>query len=300
MLSGRWEKFNRGEAHFKAIQDAVTRFADPKNLDGIRVTKQIDLNPPTFRVVVTSLPQIPSEWSLLIGETLYNVRGALDYLVWDLAILDTGDMPRTKNSHRLWRTQFPLCEDDRNGEWRKALRTTLKPLTPAHQAIIESFQPYHRWNWNPPEPLLALDKLSNADKHRALRPVVFGTIGGIDPKIEMRGRDCQVLGSRLFQGMSLDVGTELVSVPIKITGPDPEVQMNFKLGIHIAINNEWHLTETLRSILARVNEVLLMFEGELSSPKAVAVRERVDAFLSRPIYMTIDSAVFMPERPPPA
>jgi hypothetical protein len=80
---------------------------------------------------------------ILVGEIAYNLRSALDYLVFELARLDTG----IEQSG----TQFPL-EDTPEGFQRNLKRGRLIGLNAAHIAAIEGM----------------LRDLSNPDKHRHL------------------------------------------------------------------------------------------------------------------------------------
>jgi hypothetical protein len=90
--------------------------------------------------------------AILIGEVCYNLRSALDYLVFELAKLDS----RKEQS----KTQFPIVgarEDfaaNAKGRW-------LKGLNDAHVAAIEKLQPYSGRQWT-----RGLRDASNPDKHR--------------------------------------------------------------------------------------------------------------------------------------
>ena len=103
---------------------------------------------------------IPAEMSLLIGEILYNLRGCLDYLVYQLAILDSGS---EQNG-----TQFPI-EDSQNG-FRGRRKSYLKFVNDSHVASIERLQPYNGVDWTK-----WLRTYSNPDKHRHLVVSTHGT-----------------------------------------------------------------------------------------------------------------------------
>lgn len=105
---------------------------------------------------------LPTIFSILIGEAIYNLRSALDYLVYELAILDSGSVQHG--------TQFPI-ENSVKG-WEKHVDSFLKGLSIEHKTIIESFQPYRSCNWTQ-----QLRDLSNPDKHRSLTILRLG--GGI-------------------------------------------------------------------------------------------------------------------------
>ena len=48
-------------------------------------------------------PDAPIEWSIILGEILYNLRSALDHLVWQL-VLANGQTPGRHN-------EFPIAVD---------------------------------------------------------------------------------------------------------------------------------------------------------------------------------------------
>jgi hypothetical protein len=88
------------------------------------------------------------------------MRRSLDYLIYELAFLDTGS---EKNG-----TQFPI-DDSPNVFWARTKRSKggpapyLKDLKRGHTAAIERSQPYKGVDWS--EDLRAI---SNPDKHRHL------------------------------------------------------------------------------------------------------------------------------------
>jgi hypothetical protein len=96
---------------------------------------------------------IPYIVKILIGEIIYNLRASLDYLIYELARLDSGKIING--------TQFPI-EDNKDVFWGKH-RYFVKGLSDKHITMIERFQPYNKCNWTQ-----TLRELSNPDKHRQL------------------------------------------------------------------------------------------------------------------------------------
>lgn len=102
-----------------------------------------------------------SEWrdpssgplSLLASEALFNVRTALDYLVYEIAWLDSGT-PQT-------RTQFPIVDDAH--DWSDQATRRLRGVSNEHRNVIRDCQPFAGCEWT-----RSLRELSNADKHRLL------------------------------------------------------------------------------------------------------------------------------------
>jgi hypothetical protein len=101
---------------------------------------------------------------IIVGEVVYNLRAALDYLVFQLAERDSG-APQDD-------TQFPIVCKPNN--FRLGVNRWLKGINPAHVAAIEKLQPYNRCEWT-----RTLREISNPDKHRKLVTITGGM--GITP-----------------------------------------------------------------------------------------------------------------------
>lgn len=131
---------------------------------------------------------IPEEIKKLSSETVGHLRSVLDYVVHELAWLDSGEEQKL--------TQFPI-EDSSQVFWDRRRKTYLRGVSDDHVGIIESFQPYKGVTWSP-----RLRDLSNPDKHRRLVSAVHNT--GLEAEIEaMRGEDG---GETLFRvGVRIEI-----------------------------------------------------------------------------------------------
>ena len=107
-----------------------------------------------LRMPTADLPSLDKS-SIIVGETLYNLRTALDYIVYDLAEDDSGKVQRG--------TQFIIADNKKR--FRERGRQYLRGLTPHHVKLIEKFQPYKGVKWTK-----ILRDYSNPDKHRHLLP----------------------------------------------------------------------------------------------------------------------------------
>jgi hypothetical protein len=142
-------RVTRAEEHLRAL---IGRTA----LRGQAQTDAIKFGPhPTDPKIVvappTGLPLDPM-FSILVGEVCYNLRAALDYLVFELAKLDSSAEQK--------QTQFPIADDA--AKFRKQVPHRLKGLTLTHVTAIEALQPYkHGCEWT-----RRLRDWSNPDKHR--------------------------------------------------------------------------------------------------------------------------------------
>jgi hypothetical protein len=107
---------------------------------------------PTIRPQITVY--IPQDLSVVIGEIFYNLRAALDYLVF--ALVD--------GQHR---TQFPIDETPKDFERHR--KTFLKGVAVEYIAPIKSLQPYNGCQW-----MRFLREYSNFDKHSDLHVLQTG------------------------------------------------------------------------------------------------------------------------------
>jgi len=157
-LDNAYERVRRAEQHLAAIKRRLPALGGPvrywrENRQGVAAFE---------RVVGSDITGVPAIFSILVGEGIYNLRAALDYLVYELAILDSG--------HIQYGTRFPI-EDTEKG-WKKHLATFLNGLSVEHQAAIKRLQPCAGCDW-----VKVLRELSDPDKHRTLtvirlRPLV--------------------------------------------------------------------------------------------------------------------------------
>jgi hypothetical protein len=112
----------------------------------------------------------PLALGILAGEAVYHLRGALDHLVYQLALLNVPDPSGT---------QFPLALDERiyrtiaPGKKRSPRASMLNGVREEHRAIIDEFQPYHDGARARVNPLYVIGQFANIDKHRFIQ-AAFG------------------------------------------------------------------------------------------------------------------------------
>ena len=112
----------------------------------------------------TALAEVKSGHTPVIaGEVLYHLRTAQDYLVYNLAWLDTG----APQEH----TAFPIVTGDK---WNSEGRRQVKHLSSAHREAIRAYQPFAGCTWTSD-----LRELSNQDKHRLIVDVANEIAGGV-------------------------------------------------------------------------------------------------------------------------
>jgi hypothetical protein len=129
-LDGAYARLDRVREHLTDLEVREKAILHPQIAN---IVAETDLNTVKDFVITDPLADLPQRFSILIGETIYNLRAALDYLVFDLAILDSGG-PRKG-------TQFPI--DDTKDVFTGHRGRFLKGLSTKHIAQIEALQPYN-------------------------------------------------------------------------------------------------------------------------------------------------------------
>lgn len=170
--------------------------------------------------------------AILIGEIFYNLRSALDYLIFKLAKLDSGIEQDG--------TQFPI-DDEKESFDTHVKRGWLEGLNAAHCAAIEGLQPYNGCDWSK-----RLRDYSNPDKHRHL--------------IATGGDGIFHVHSSLEKDLSRCWGYEH-EAPHPVPG-QPPVKVKVYFSGNIAFGNGAPIIDTIREIKAGVADTLAKFSPE--------------------------------------
>lgn len=177
-------------------------------------------------------PEVIDPWRLragmLAGEILYNLRAALDYLIYVLAQHDSGMVQSG--------TQFPI-EDSQQGFTARKERI-LKGVSEEHVAIVRQFQPFKGCDWT-----RLLRDLSNIDKHRELASV-----------------DVDFSISSLLTITEHGPEFDAEGVPV-----ERDVGMYLKGPAAIRLPEGGGLVDTLRELETQVGLVLAIFSYEFPS-----------------------------------
>lgn len=202
--------------------------------------------------------------SLHFGEMLYQLRAALDSLVYEVAILDSGKDP-PPDQDRL-EFIFRGTEDDFNkAAWK------IKPLSDQHRTMIQSVQPYDVDQRGEGEAIVAgvlneLNDLARKDRHRGLR-VIASWVSNKNPSIETLPPGCSLEWLTVTEDGLLKEEGEVASLKISGWLPEHELEANPNCAIDVAIEDAgppFHDDDTLfartRMMIGCVSEVIRGFE----------------------------------------
>jgi hypothetical protein len=152
-LQGASLRVERAIRHFDEFSSMLRSFREA-NKDKVIIQTHEDA-PENLMVEFDKSLVVPLALSLPVADCIYNLRSALDYLVYELAISDSGKVQE--------QTQFPIVDCEKNSN---AQKYRFRGLHEHHIRAIEALQPYRGTEWTK-----TLRDISNPDKHRHLIPV---------------------------------------------------------------------------------------------------------------------------------
>ncbi len=154
-------KVTRAEKHFEEFKAAVGLGPDERKLDLASVTVNSADNTLLYH---NHKPTPPPETRIILGDSIHQLRAALDHLVCVLAM-----RTNARNVCEDSKLQFPIVktEPDFRSDWRVSKGVYEQLLGKAELKEIERCQPYALAPQKPEgHPLYVLTKLDNIDKHR--------------------------------------------------------------------------------------------------------------------------------------
>jgi hypothetical protein len=147
-----WRKLERGKEHLKALNSGIDAFLKSNPYQPVL---HYDTKAARYLVKFAAERPLPqTEWVLIIGDCVHNLRTSLDYMAWRLAGSDRTDRD----------TMFIICKTPdafKSREWR------LKRLSDEAFAFVDGLQPYQRSNPKLNR-LWVLEELDIGDKHKLL------------------------------------------------------------------------------------------------------------------------------------
>jgi hypothetical protein len=164
-----WYRIDRAESHAAAFGKAWNDFLEE---NPYRASLRMAEDGTGSLWVVSRQDELPPVLSLEIGETLYNLRAALDGAIYAAVIRETRSDPPPNARH----LGFPVCS---SADRFRQVERKVAPLKDPRRQIIESIQPYNIPSDLTPDLLVfnfnrtldILNKWARKDRHRALHVV---------------------------------------------------------------------------------------------------------------------------------
>jgi hypothetical protein len=223
--SGIRAKVEWAKKHIRDVDTIVQSFRDSDPY-GVRVEDDSQTGDKIQRLHFRSL--IPAALPLAVGDAIHNLRAALDHLVRQLVLANTGTPIDGPGG-----TQFPMSQNA--AAYHAALTRKVQGVSPAAQSLLESVQPYQSGYSD----LAILHELDIIDKHHLQLSPAFA-LRSLAVKVDLRRGTGQKVVAQLsapvgpgFGGrfVMLQDGAEIGRI---LAGTSPEQQQNLKPTFEIA------------------------------------------------------------------
>lgn len=257
-------KVERAQEHLASLSAEVRAYLESKPY-----AVSIRRDPQSRRLIyfVASVRPAPKRLSALLGDTIHNLRSALDHLAFQLVWVATGKSP---SNH----VYFPIADD--RSKYIEQRRKQLKGATPAAIAAVDGLSPYKGGN----DELWLLHKLNNVDKHRVL--ITAGSafqslnIGAHLSREMQKHLSTSPMADKFANMPALDLFLRPADrmFPLKagdelfIDGPDAEPNEKLEFRFEVSFGEEGvafgvPIVETLASLVKLVEGIPPQFEPHL-------------------------------------
>jgi len=246
VLAGSWAKIDRAHRHRAELDRAIAEWLDSKPYT---LRTEPDGAPDHYVIRLDGLPRVPLAIGAIVGDTIHNLRSALDHLVYRIAIIESRRDPPPKAS----KLAFPIAlSAEAFGRKAASCRGALSDTA---WDALRQFQPFTSHPANPRASALSfLEELDIADKHREFRLMLtqLGTL----LKVEPTGPGVGITG--LAAPGVLEADAPLIWFESK----NPGVTMNFYPSLTVSLVDRELLpkgqpvTTTLDILIANVEKVV--------------------------------------------
>ena len=217
-------------------------------------------------VWIEQIERPPPTLGVLFGEYFYNLRTALDYCVYDVAIHDSKSNPPPNETS----LQFPIYSNP--DTWTKN-EYRIKPLSEEHRGWLKAIQPCFRRDERPRmDSLDWLNRLANRDRHRQLH-VVGGYISESSPVVYVSDPAASVFFEDVDPSAFVEDYAEVARFKVVPHTPENKVEANPNTALDIEIEEMvrervpemewlyWPLRQRLFIIEAYVDAIIGRFEN---------------------------------------
>jgi hypothetical protein len=266
-LTGVWLKIERAKEHRDALQKHIAEtFAIEANLPRLGVKFEPDSG--EYVLFVDHMPDLSDfieRCAVVTGEVSYQLVSALDHLAYQLALIHTGgNIAKPKD------VMFPFTE--KREAWPQLQKRWLSEIDPAHAAVIERYQGYHRIDeqlavgpYFHPLSLLR-EELQATDKHRLLIDLFIPTTGlqnfdwRVVLPIMLFGMTQNALDGRSVEARPAKLGAEVMRAMLPPGAIQADMDVAGYITPTVAIAEGRSLIPVLDKIAAVVIKIVREFE----------------------------------------
>ena len=216
------EKLRRAREHFEAFDAQLSAFFDSNPYRAFGKVEGED-GWYVFRLQVVRKP--PERIGLLVGEYVHQLRSVMDHLMWQLGWWRKRPLPPQSRG-----LTFPIESVQRDID--ASLSRLQGNIPDDWNALVRAVQPHDRKD----DPLLAIQRLWNRDKHQALILLPKADVFQFGPSQYQPNADAGGILKRIPRYHSrLEDGSEVARVKIMQRGPNPRVETYFFSPLQIGV-----------------------------------------------------------------
>src|SRR5713101_158737 len=205
-LDGCRAKIHRARFHIGELGEMVRAFVEHSPYN-VHLAVDEAANEVVFTAVANPLFSPTSiTLTLIAGEVAHQLRSALDHLVWQLVIANTGQPPQGT------RSQFPIFKTEAGYDQRAA--DMIEGVSANAATRIRAAQPFHAGAHAERVLTWVVHELNNTDKHRIIPLTTTYSFVGRLLMVKADGTEVEILPRRKYVRESLHDGEEIVRVPV--------------------------------------------------------------------------------------
>jgi len=172
-------KLERARSHINALATEVSSLSLNSPC---RFVIENDCDP-SFKVVkLRRTRSLPENISLIFGDSVHNLRSALDHLAYELVTIETSKTREVLGENLLKDIMFPIAKDSKDLEKKIRSRQMQRAGEPVVKALRE-LRPYPKGN----DGIITLNYLDIRDKHRLIIPVIEATVPSLSTITDSSG-----------------------------------------------------------------------------------------------------------------
>jgi hypothetical protein len=225
-LDGCRAKIQRARLHIAELGESVRAFADHAPY---KITGEHDqaTNEFVFRAeAVPDFAPVPIDLILIAGEVAHQLRSALDHLVWQLVIANTG-LPPPRPATRI---QFPIFKTEAG--YNERAPSMIVGVSDNARMRIQAAQPYHAGPDAERTLTWVVQQLNNTEKHRIIPVTTSYSFVGRVRMFVGDSAPVDILPWQEEVREALHDGMEIARVPI-VEGMD-DARFDIPVGFDVA------------------------------------------------------------------
>jgi hypothetical protein len=249
-------KLKRANLHRGTARREFVRFIKKHPSPAFRVENEADRGHVLPGEVVrldlildVGLPALPDSFAARFGDAIQNYRNVLDHIAWQLVRHGSDPTPKKPN-----RVQFPIY--DFAGGFDSALSERLPGVSAVPGGVVEFIKGRHRYERGEAtnETLRRLRDLTNDDKHKELHLMA---VAPVTARHQLTMTNCQPVGfENPPERPKFVADAKIATIVIRVTGPDPTVNVKPNLSIYVALEDWSNALGFLSDARSEATEIL--------------------------------------------